>query len=47
MKIKNLNKVDFDSPELKKLWNELEKRNEELLASTKVDYVSLNRCFDY
>ena len=47
MKIKNLNEIDFNSPELKRQWNELKKRNEELLSSTKVDYDSLNRCFDF
>lgn len=46
IKIKDLSKVDFNSPEIKKQYEEVKERNKRLLDSTKVDWRQMYRTFD-
>lgn len=44
--LKDIDKIDFNSPKLKSEWEELENRNKLLLESTKVNRKALNKTFD-
>jgi hypothetical protein len=46
IKLKDLDKIDFDSPELKKEFDEIERRNKLLMESTKVDREAMNKAFE-
>ncbi len=47
IKLKNLNDVNFESKELKKEFEEVKKRNEQLIESTKIDTDSLSNRFEF
>lgn len=47
IKLKNLDEIDFDSPELKAEADEIERRNKRLLESTKPDWKEMHRPFDF
>lgn len=46
MKLKDLDNIDFNSPKLKAEFDEIERKNKELLESTKPDYRTMHRTFD-
>lgn len=46
IKLKNLSNVNFESKKLKNEFEEVKKRNEQLIESTKIDTESLSRRFE-
>ncbi|GAB5524632.1 MAG: hypothetical protein Roseis2KO_25040 [Roseivirga sp.] len=46
VKLKDLNSVNFESKQLKEEFEEVKKRNEQLIESTKIDTKSLSRRFE-
>ena len=46
IKLKDLDKIDFNSPKLKAEADEIERKNKELLKSTKPDWRTMHRTFD-
>ena len=46
IKLKDLSSIDFESKKLKKEFEEVKKRNERLMESTKIDTESLSNRFE-
>ena len=47
IKLKNLSDVNFESKKLKAEFEEVKKRNEQLIESTKIDTESLSNRFEF
>tara|TARA_A100001015_G_C14641252_1_gene575535 strand:+ start:122 stop:295 length:174 start_codon:yes stop_codon:yes gene_type:complete len=47
IQLKNLDNVNFESKKLKEEFEEVKKRNEELIESTKIDTESLSNRFEF
>jgi len=47
MKLKDLDKIDFNSPELLSEFEAIKERRKKLLESTKIDWKGLNQPFDF
>ena len=44
--LEEISKIDFNSPKLKKEYEEIERRNKALIESTKPDWRTMHRTFD-
>lgn len=44
--LKDISKIDFNSPKLKAEFEEIERKNKELLKSTKPDWRAMHQTFD-